>query len=38
MARSLSASTARLAMILSLPEIEFEVMSLSSSIAASVPA
>jgi hypothetical protein len=31
----LSASTARLAMILSLPEIEFDVMSVSSSIAAS---
>ena len=33
--KSLIASTARLAMILSLPEIEFDVMSVSSSSAAS---
>ena len=36
MTKSFSPSTARLAMILSLPEIEFEVMSVSSSIEAIV--
>src|SRR4051812_17733266 len=38
MARSFNASTALDAMILSLPEMEFEVMSVSSSIAVSVTA